>query len=313
MPEARIQPYSPPIKSPVCEYLQGEFSMQPFAMSLSAGAFCERVTSKPLFGEAICLAAFLGDRVAGCIVASPRPAADYEGPDRSCGVVNLLLFDRDRPEAGDLLLEHTLEGFRRFGAVSAEAMTASGGYPFFRGVFCGSEPGLHESLDHVAAAFERARFGVRGELALLGRSLVDLGMPSTVPAGIEVEDRELPVTSSWGRQSWAGMKPRQCVLSHGRERLGRIVWSPLPGARPTSGEGGVGGVGAIAELSVRSDRRGEGLGRLLIESALAAMGAAGATEAVVTAEADSAAAMGAYRSAGFEKVADMANFRRLLL
>jgi ribosomal protein S18 acetylase RimI-like enzyme len=85
----------------------------------------------------------------------------------------------------------------------------------------------------------------------------------------------------------------------------------LPGVRSSSG--GAGAVGSIAELSVRADLRRQGIGRALIARAMEEMRAAGAAEALVTAEADSEAALGAYASCGFKPALRMASFRRLIL
>jgi len=103
------------------------------------------------------LVALRGGRVAGFLLGSPRPAADYVGPDRSAGVVNLLLFDPAERELGDALVQRGLAEFRAFGAESAEAMSASGGYPFLRGLYCGSEPALPEGHRR---AISRLGFGL---------------------------------------------------------------------------------------------------------------------------------------------------------
>jgi ribosomal protein S18 acetylase RimI-like enzyme len=271
--------------------------------------FVERVLSKRVFSESVSLAAVRGGRVVAFCQAGPRPAADGEGPDRSVGVVSLLLVDPGEDGAADRLLAGALEELRSAGARSAEAMTAGGGYPYFRGLFCGTEPALPDAAAGEAEALARAGFAARQRLVLLACPLA-FGRPGRgAPEGFALEARELPLASLWQRESWRGMSPRIAHATRGRERAGRVVWAMLPGVSSPAG----GAVGSIAELSVRADLRGRGIGGALIGRALEELASAGASEAIVTAEADSEAALAAYRSAGFAEAAPMSAFRRLVL
>jgi len=271
----------------------------------------ERLTGHPLRAEATALVALEGARTVGYLHGSPRPAPGGDDADRSVGVVNLLLFDEGADEAGDALLGAALEEFRARGARSAEAMTASGGHPFFRGLFCGAEPGLPGELDHVARAIERAGFSVRSDLVLLSCRTGDAppGSGPPAPEGLEIAAAGMELAGLWQRSSWRGMAPRTASATPGGEAAGRIVFAMLPGVR--SGAGAA--VGAVAELSVRADLRRRGIGRALIAAALDEMRSAGAAEVIVTAESDSEAALAAYSSCGFRPACAMASFRRLIL
>ena len=312
MPGPTVEPLEPHLADAVLRFVARELSRLPYAVRLTRALLSERVLTKDIAADAFSLVAADGDRVVGFLQGGPRPAADYAGPDFSAGVVNLLLHDPGVPEAGDALLSAALAEFRRRGARSAEAMTASGGYPFFRGLFCGAEPGLPEELPHVAAAFARAGLTVRQELKLMSRRLEDLPSGLRAPGDLAIEERDLPTTALWLRESWRGMAPRLAAARLSGAAAGRIVWAILPGVGPRSGPGDA-KVGAIAELSVRSDLRRRGIGSELIRRALASMRSAGAAEVVVTAEADSEPAIAAYSAAGFAEAARMASFRRLIL
>ena len=313
MPAPRIERLGPDLAGAVAEFLAARTASLPYSAGLTPKLVRERLTAHPLRAEATALVALEGSRPVGYLHGSPRPAPGGDDADLSVGVVNLLLFDEGTDEAGDALLGAALDEFRARGASSAEAMTASGGYPFFRGLFCGAEPALPADLPHVARALERSAFSVRSDLVLLSCRTGD-APPGSGPSpsdggGLEISTAATKLAGLWQRSSWRGMTPRTASATLGGEAAGRIVFAMLPGVH----SGARDAVGAVAELSVRADLRRRGIGRALIAAALGEMRSAGAAEVIVTAEADSEAALAAYSSCGFRTALAMASFRRLIL
>jgi hypothetical protein len=129
----------------------------PFVVSLTADLFRAQIAAKSLFDPDGCFVAMERGKAVGfalsCDVNSPRVK-----PEEPEGAIDGVFFPVDRTDAGHALIDACMERLRDRGAKVIWGFASYGGYPFWRGLYCGAEPVCLTALRFTIVPFYRSGF-----------------------------------------------------------------------------------------------------------------------------------------------------------
>jgi GNAT superfamily N-acetyltransferase len=99
-----------------------------------------------------------------------------------------------------------------------------GGYPYWRGLYCGAEPACLTHYSHAWIAFMAHGFTHHQQ------SINYLGDPEprAYRQDLHYAESDLDISSEWARQSWKGHQPKVITARGNGEPMGYIGYVPLP-------------------------------------------------------------------------------------
>ncbi|GCE20121.1 GNAT family N-acetyltransferase [Dictyobacter kobayashii] len=292
----RIEAYTPAQKAAVVRVFQDLTSSFPYVAEMTAALFEERVSNKAYFDPQSLLIGYRGDRALGLFHGTFGPPREKDQAlDGTRGNIRLLLFPPEDVVLGNALLEQGLTYLQAQGAREILGWSSFAGYPFYKGIYMGTEPVLATNLPHVIVRLVQKGFQLQQHSIFLSRML-DAEVPfSLVNQSLDLRDEALVFRSAWQKESWYGLQPQQIHALIDGEQVGQLLWALLPDLRSKRGHL----VGSIASLSVNPHFQRRGIGKTLVAAALNRMYAAGAREATVATTQDNTAALHTYYAWGF--------------
>jgi len=296
--------YSRELLDSFVELYNREGAFSSFISHLDERTFERHVAAKAFFDPESVFLATAGGRVAGAVFTTFCPREDGEDFHPSRGAVAGLFFPRSRPAVGDALLARALSHLEIRGSASVEGSSPRTGYPFWRDLYCGSEPVLRAEQRHVAEAFSRAGFSPASRAA---------GLLAEIPSGLEassaagaasrcsIYNRPAENPTFWDKNSWLGLWPMVLEAKVEGFLAGRLGWCELPA---TSRRRGVRTAG-IYHLRVEPQFRRRGVATALVARLFEEAARDGASEVLVACERGNRAALRVYRKSGFHEVFGM--------
>ncbi|GCE15744.1 GNAT family N-acetyltransferase [Tengunoibacter tsumagoiensis] len=290
----RIEAYTSSQKEAVVRIFRDLTASFPYVAELTEALFEERVVHKFFFDPQGLLIGYRGDRALGLFhgTFAPPQSNDHE-LDKTRGNIRLLLFPPEDPGLGTALLEQGMSYLQAQGAREILGWSSFAGYPFYKGIYMGTEPVLSASLPHVIVRFVQKGFQLQQHSIFLGRPLDET--VSAMNPDLELKDEPLHFGSPWQKESWDGLQPQHIHALIDGEQVGQLIWVLLPDLQSKRGCL----VGSIASLSVDERFQRRGIGKALVGAALSRMYASGAREAIVATTQDNTAALHTYYTWGF--------------
>jgi ribosomal protein S18 acetylase RimI-like enzyme len=245
----------------------------------------------PFFSPAGCFLAVDEDGVIGFALTSLGADLERALADPSVGVVDGLFFPRDRLEVGDALLGRCMAYLARSGGVRTVYGFASlGGYPYWRGLYCGAELVCLTHHTHAWVIF-MARGFVHHQ-----QSINYFGIPE--PRAYR-SDLQYDISSEWARQSWKGHRPRVITVRKDSQSVGAIGCVHLPFLSAHRGKS----VSGIYSLRVDPSFRRQGIASSLMNFFFARAYERGVEEVLVGTTVENTAARRTYEKAGMKPIA----------
>ncbi|GCE30962.1 hypothetical protein KDA_64460 [Dictyobacter alpinus] len=291
-----IEVYTPAQKDRVVRVFQELTSAFPYVAEMSEALFEERVLNKSYFDAQGLLIAYHGNRALGLFHGTFAPGREKEhGLDVTRGNIRLLLFPTEEVGMGNALLEQGLNYLQKQGAREILGWSSLAGYPFYKGIYMGTEPVLSASLPHVVVRLVQKGFQLQQHSVFLARTLDEHAPLAHVNRSLELKDGLLAFESAWQKESWHGLQPQHIHAFIDGKRVGQLIWALLPDLQSKRGCL----VGSIASLSVDEQVQRRGIGKTLVGAALNRMYKAGAREATVATTQNNTAALHTYYAWGF--------------
>ncbi len=269
--------------------------------------FVNLVEDKSYFDPSGLLVAIESEEVVGwvhaCLAAGSEP---HHEPHQPVPQIRMLIYPANRLKVGAALVAEATSWLRKTAtslvaqAPSLLALHAQQGYPFYRGLWLGSEPMCPASLPHLQLALEVAGYRNTQESVFMVASMPSppddsvgrgpLGMPA-----IELTDSPVEMTHQPMRESWVGFEPMITTALSGGEQVGSIGWVMLPQVAERLGAPAVN----IWRLGVAEQHRRRGVATALIAHAMARGHRLGARSASVGTQLWNAPAHASYAKLGF--------------
>jgi len=295
--------YNSDLADPVVSLYNGEGAFCPFIAHLTPRLFERRVLAKSVFDPAGVFVATHVGKVVGAAFATFLPTSDKSALDFTRGSIDGLFFSERRPAIGDELLSAALVYLKSRGARTVTGWATEGNYPFWRDLYCGSEPVMHAASHHVHEAFHRKGFHKsQHSVALLARTS---GPLPDVPIHYLIHGHPAPRDTFWERNSWLDLWPMLLEAHVEGVVAGTLGWSALPA---TSRRRGVRTAG-IHFLSVDDLFRRRGVATALLARCFEEAKKDGAEEILVATSIDNRPALASYRKFGFSEVFQMIGTR----
>lgn len=298
-----VVPFNPGLADGLVALYNSEGAFSPFIAHLTPKLFERRIAAKALFQPDGVFIATAGSKVTGAIFTAFCPNSDKSALDFAKGSIDGFFFSEQKPAAGDELLKAALAHLRSRGARCVVGWATENEYPFWRDLYCGSEPLAHAAAHHVHSALLRAGF-VKSQhsVALLAKIAASELPPVTNYA---IRSRPAPRETFWDRNSWLDLWPMQLEAELDSVPAGRLGWCALPA---TSRRRGVRTAG-IYSVFVNEPFRRRGVASALIARCFDDAKRDGAEEILIATGIDNHPAIRAYQKFGFSEVFQMLGTR----
>lgn len=296
MPGFRIVTYSHDWLQGMADLYNSETEFEPHIAPLTAPRFIEMVERKLYFDSSGLFIALDGDRVLGWVHACIAPGSEpRHDPAVLVARITLLLYPRDKLGVGAALVSEATAWLRGKGHQSIEAMHAESGYPFYRGLWMGSEPKGVATMPHLQLALEVGGYRSTLESIYMVADLSSHRPPPSLKAPVEFAESAQEMAHTGMRESWVGFQPMGVRAMVGEEEVGFLGWVILPHVADRLGAPCLN----IWSLWVREAHRKKGIASALLSHTLARGRALGACCASVSTQLWNAPAHAAYAKAGF--------------
>jgi len=266
----------------------------PFVVPLTAELFSDQIVAKSLFDPRGCRIAVEGNRVIGfalaCMVRSERVK-----PEITEGVIDGVFFPVGRTDAGHALIGACMEYLCERGAKTIWGFASHGGYPFWRGLYCGAEPVCLTTYVHGWA--ELLAHGFRHHQ----QSVNYLGQPGEMPyrEDLDYGIEELDLSHPWAAESWRGHRPKTLVATRDGRRIGHVGFVQMPHLSCHRRTNVVG----IYSFAVDATYRRAGIGSSLLAKLWETIADLNVQEVLVGTTVENLAARRTYEKAGMQVVA----------
>jgi len=288
-----IVSYQDALVDGVVSVFNRETAESPFVVALSADLFREQIAGKSLFDPDACFVAVERGKAIGfalaCEVKSPRVK-----PEDTEGVIDGAFFPVDRTDVGHALIAACMEYLRGRGARVIWGFASHGGYPFWRGLYCGAEPvcltayvqGWTEFLAHGFTHHQQ--------------SVNYLGEPCAMPyrKDLDYAVEDLAISQPWAADSWRGHHPKEIVASLNGRRIGHVGFVEMPFMSDYRGKKFFG----IHGFAVHKQHRRKQVGSSLLSKLWEITGDLGGKEILVGTTVENAPARRTYETAGMKLV-----------
>jgi len=291
-----VRAFDASLAGEVVEVFNRETDAEPYVVPLTDGMFRDLVWSKPYFRPEGCFVATDGGRAVGFALTSAGIHWGRENVRPGVRAVDGLFFPRGRLEVGTVLLDACLAYFRACGGVeTVYGFASGGGYPFWRGIYCGTEPVCLTHYSHAWATFMARGFTHHQQsLNYLGTPLPTVGRED-----LDYEETDLEIEGEWGRDSWRGHRPRVLRSALNSRCVGQIGYAELPYLSAYRNKR----VAGIYSMGVNEAFRRQGIGASTIGALFTRLHEQGYAEVLVGTTVENTAARKTYEKAGMEPIA----------
>lgn len=291
-----LQPFEPDRAHDVARIFNASTALLPYCGTLSAGAVHDRLAALSYFDpQALLIAYRRGRPIAYAHGAFGRPPQGSDVPDRQVGNVRGLFFPPDDVEAGRAVLEELIGYLSRSGARDLQGWGSFAGYPFYRGLYMGTEPVASATQAHVIVRFVQVGFTINQQSIFLARPLEAQVPSAQAQPPVEFEETRFVPSTTWEAETWVGLEPWRTSAFRAGEQVGQIIWAMLPDLLEKRGHA----VGSIAGLSVSPECRRQGIAKALVLEVMRACYQGGAREITVATTQENTAALNTYYACGF--------------
>jgi ribosomal protein S18 acetylase RimI-like enzyme len=292
----RIEPYTPDRAEDVAQIFTTTTTNLPYCGILNADLVQDRLTAPSYFDPQALLIASRGGRpIAYSHGAFGRPPQGSETPDRSVGNIRGLFFLPEDGDAGQILLDELIAYLTRGGAQDLQGWGSFAGYPFYRGLYMGTEPVASAVQAHVVVRFVQAGFTINQRSIFLARPLEAQAPAAQAQPPVDLVTAPFAPSSTWEAETWLGLEPWRTTASREGQQVGQITWALLTDLTARRGHL----VGSIAGLNVAADCRRQGIAKTLVLDVMRACYRAGAREITVATTQENTAALHTYYACGF--------------
>jgi GNAT superfamily N-acetyltransferase len=194
-----------------------------------AERFIKLVEQKSYFDPEGLLVAVEDGRVVGWVHACLAAGSESRhNPTQLAPRIRMLIFPRDRLKLGNVLVAEATAWLKRFGHKELLAMHSKAGYPFYRGLWLGSEPKCPATMPHLQLAFRVA--GYKSTLESVFMTTEIDRPPREIHAQVKLEFVESPARMAHKpmRESWDGFEPMTIRAAIGSQEVGGIGWVMQP-------------------------------------------------------------------------------------
>ncbi|MCC6441857.1 MAG: GNAT family N-acetyltransferase [Armatimonadetes bacterium] len=292
----RIESYRRDYLEEMTSLYNDETAYEPHIAPLNPKRFITMVEDKSYFDPEGLRVALDGGRVVGWIHACVAPPSEmYQDGNMTAARIRMLIFPRDRLQAGSALVAEATAWLKGSGKKEFEAIHAKAGYPFYRGIWLGGEPMGPADMPHVQLAFEVGGYKNTHESVFMAAGMP--APPSDAPAspGLEMEEFTAPMRHEGMRESWIGFEPMGIRAFLGGEEAGSLWWAVLPHVAERLGAPCMN----IWGLGVSEIHRQKGIASALIARAMARSYTLGCRFASVGTQLWNAPAHASYAKFGF--------------
>jgi GNAT superfamily N-acetyltransferase len=206
-----------------------ETAAEQHIVPLTPHRFIELVERKSYFDPEGLLVAVGDGSVLGwihaCVAPGSEPAHD---PGQAVPRIRMLIFPRERPDVGTRLVTEATRWLKQFGHHEILGMHSKAGYPFYRGIWLGSEPKCPVTMPHVHMALSAAGYKSTLESVFMVGAIDRVPQEPRAAVSIALVDSETEMAHQPMRESWAGFVPMTTCAFVGEEQIGRIVWVIKP-------------------------------------------------------------------------------------
>lgn len=227
-----IDTYTPDYLEGMLRIYVAQIAHEPHIAPLSAFDFEQLVANKSYFDPSGLFVAHAGGEVLGWIHACVAPGTEPWNSHEDHAHIRMFFFPPDRLAVGQALLNEATSWLRARGFEKVLAFSPANGYPFYRGVWMGSEPMLPYHLPHVHMALDGAGYRIAAEEIMMVSNLAAAPVVPVpvLPDGTPIELVEKPVL--WARdamrESWTGFAPQSIVALVAGNEVGHLGWAMLP-------------------------------------------------------------------------------------
>ncbi len=305
-----IEAYDRRYLEPITALYNRETASEPHIAPLDPERFVALVERKSAFDPAGLLVAVAGGAVVGwvhaCVAAGSEPGHD---PARPVPRIRMLIFSPSQLKVGNALVAAATDWLKQAAEKSGnaaadappaclaiEAMHASAGYPFYRGLWLGGEPMGPASLPHLQLAFAVGSYRNTHESVFMVARLTAPPREPEAAVPFNWLEAAVPMAHAPMRESWTGFEPQRIVAMVNDEEAGQIGWVLLPHVAERLGAPCLN----IWSLSVREPHRRRGIAAALVGRALARGYTLGARSASLGTQLWNAPAHATYAKFGFE-------------
>jgi ribosomal protein S18 acetylase RimI-like enzyme len=268
----------------------------PFVVPLRPEIFEEQIVSKPYFSSDGCFVAVENDVVIGFALTCPGVNRRNGDSRYDVGTVDGLFFLPARLDVGDALLNRCMMYFETVGDMNTiYGFASAGGYPFWRGLYCGAEPVCLTHHTHVWTTF-MARGFVHHQ-----QSINYLGVPErrSYRDDLMYEVTDLVLDNASMLQSWKGHHPKRMSAILDGNSVGWIGYADLPFLSDYRQKSVVG----IYSMGVGQNFRRQGIASSLINHLFHMAFEQGVSEILVGTTVENVAARRTYEKGGMRPIA----------
>jgi len=290
-----LDTYRPDYLEAMVARFNAETASHPHVAPLTPERFVELVERKSYFDPTGLLVALDGGDVLGWVHACWAPATEaWHAADQRGALLRMLLYPRARLDVGRALVAEVTVWLEGTGGFELLALHAQGGYPFYRGLWYGSEPMGPVTMPHVQLALEVGGYTNTQESVFMTAELP--ASPQVVAApGLELTTAPAELVHGGMRESWVGFTPMQTQARRGEAVAGSIGWTVLPHVAEKLGAPCL----SIWSLGVMEEHRRQGIASALVAQVMRESYAQGARFGSVATQLWNAPAQATYAKFGF--------------
>lgn len=273
-----------------------ETAFEPYIAPLTPERFARLVESKSYFDPSGLLVALERRGVVGWVHACVAPGSEpHHDPEIGVPRIRMLIYPAERLAVGRALVAEATDWLKASGQQVLLAMHSEAGYPFYRGLWLGSEPKCPGTMVHLQLAFEVAGYRNTLESVCMVAEMPSMPRVCAPPAGVELVQSPAEMAHEPMRESWSGFEPMRIRAMLGNQEVGGIGWVLLPNMADRLGAPCMN----IWGLGVRSRYRKRGIAAALLSEAMSQAHARGAWFASVSTQLWNAPAHATYSKLGF--------------
>jgi len=207
----------------------------------------------------------------------------------------MLIYPPPRLKVGHALVSEATNWLKGSGRQVFLAMHSQAGYPFYRGLWIGSEPKCPATMPHLQLAFEVGGFKNTLESVYMVTEMPLAPMSLRGSMKIELVQSATEMAHEPMRESWIGFEPMRIRAITGEEEVGSIGWVLLPHLADRLGAACMN----VWGVSVKRQYRRRGIATALLSQAMAQAHSRGARFASVSTQLWNAPAHATYSKLGF--------------
>jgi GNAT superfamily N-acetyltransferase len=222
-----LDTYQPNYLEGMVQVYNTQTASEPHIASLTPDRFVELVVHKSYFDPDGLIVARQDGEVTGWIHACQAPGTEPWSPDGIASSIRMVFYPPGELPVGQMLLAEASAWLKSKGGARLNAFSPTHGYPFYRGLWAGSEPMLPFSFSHLHMLLDGAGFHLAQEEVLMTCRLDD---PPGLPAapGLELTEQPTRWYTETMRESWVGFEPHVTLAIFNGSEAGHICWVVLP-------------------------------------------------------------------------------------